>query len=31
LLALQQGQKGPEHLWPNHSSTALLTTKGRES
>jgi hypothetical protein len=31
LLALPRGQKRADHLWPNHSSTAILTTKGRES
>ncbi len=31
LLALAPGQKRADHLWPNHSSTAILTTKGRES
>ena len=31
LLALLRGHMGADHLWPNDSSTALLTIKGRGS
>lgn len=31
LLELPRCHKRADHLWPNHSSTAILTTKGRES
>jgi Sulfotransferase domain len=27
-VTLPRGYKGADHLWPNHSSTAVLTTKG---